>query len=112
MTDEASVLCAECLRGRRISAAVFEDGQHLAGCSDSPTVMNADLHTSWVGHQKFTHLVKPQCLRVRLEGLLVVLLAFLNEAEDMPTDMGCQIEAHTLLNQLKSFLAFAHVRQN
>lgn len=63
MTGEASVLCAEYLRGRRISAAVFEDGQHLAGCSDSPAVMNG-LHTNWVGHQKLTHLVKPQRLRV------------------------------------------------
>ena len=64
MTGEASVLCVECLRGRHIFEAEFEDGQHLVGCSDFPAVMNAVLHTSWIGHQKFTHLVKPQCLQV------------------------------------------------
>jgi len=71
---------------------------------DSPTVMNAVLHTSWLASEVHAPL-STAMPALRLEGLLVVLLAFLNEAEGHATDMGCQIEAHTLFNQLKSFLA-------
>jgi hypothetical protein len=62
--------------------------------------------------QTTTHLVKPQCLRVRFQSFLVVLLAFLDEAKDMPADVGCQVETHALLNKFKALLAFTHVRQD
>lgn len=59
-----------------------------------------------------THLVKAKCLGVRLESLLVILLAFLDEPEDVPAYVGGEVIADTLLDQLKTLVAAPHVCQD
>lgn len=59
-----------------------------------------------------THLVETKCLSVGLEGVLIVLLAFLDEPEDVPAYVGGEVIADTLLDQLKALVAAAHVGQD
>jgi hypothetical protein len=57
------------------------------------------------------YLVEAQGLSVRFEGLFVVFLALLYESEDVPTDMGREIESHALLDEIDAFFTPSHVRK-
>ena len=59
-----------------------------------------------------TDLVEPQSLGVRFQCFLVVFLALLYEAKNMPANVRGKIDAYALLDQLEAFFAASHVGQN
>ena len=58
-----------------------------------------------LGKASGSDLVKAQCLSIGFEGLLVVFLALLDEAKDVPTYVRSEIEADALLHELETFVA-------
>ena len=58
-----------------------------------------------LGRVGVSHLVKAQRLGVRLQSLLIVFLALLDEAKDVPTYVRSEIEADALLHELETFVA-------
>ena len=57
------------------------------------------------------HLIKTQRLGVRFEGFLVVFFALLYQAKDVPTDMGGEIESHSLLDEIDALFTPSHVSE-
>ena len=58
---------------------------------------------------QMTHGVEAECLGVAFEGLGVVLLALVDEAEDVPADVRCQVQPDALLDEIGALLSPAHV---
>lgn len=58
------------------------------------------------------YLVEFESLGVGLEGLFVVFLALLDEAEDMPADMRGEVKTHALLDEVDALVAPAHVDED
>lgn len=70
----------------------------------------ADVHTWTVVWR--THLVEAQCLRVRLQSLLVVFLPLLYEAEDVPAYVRGEIEPNALLYKLETLVPASKVGED
>ena len=51
-------------------------------------------------------------MSIGFEGLLIVFLAFLDEAKDVPTYVRSEIEADALLHKLETFVAPPEMRQD
>ena len=62
-----------------------------------------------LGKASGSDLVKAQCLSIGFEGLLIVFLALLDEAKDVPTYVRSEIEADALLHELETFVAPAEM---
>ena len=58
-----------------------------------------------LGKASGSDLVKAQCLSIGFKSLLIVFLALLDEAKDVPTYVRSEIEADALLHKLETFVA-------
>jgi len=77
------------------------------GCTQTTCVLVSETKPDKVSLG--AHLIETQRLGVRFEGFFVVFLALLYQAEDMPTDMGCKIESHALLDEIDALFTPSHV---
>jgi len=64
------------------------------------------IRSSW---KRVTHFVEPQCLGIRLEGFVIVPVAFLNETKDMPAYVGHEIELDPLFDEVDALVSSSHM---
>ena len=77
------------------------------GCTQTTCVLVSETKPDKVS--LCAHLIKTQRLGVRFKGFFVVFLALLYQAENVPTDMGREIESHALLDEIDALFASSHV---
>ena len=100
-------LCLEVCRVAKDVQIFLEMMEVRADCTQATCVLVSETKPDKVSLG--AHLIKAQRLGVRFEGFFVVFLTLLNQAEDVPTDMGREIESHALLDEIDALFAPSHM---